>query len=55
MPSEYNLTERVLQTYSLEEIIELNDKTEEEVLDYLVTQSFLALPDPLPVDIDDQE
>jgi hypothetical protein len=47
------LISKILQTYDLSEIIELNDKTEEEVLDYLVTQSFLALPDPLPVDVDD--
>jgi len=44
---------KYLETYSLEEIFELNDVTEEEVLDYLVTQNFLELPDPKPVDLND--
>lgn len=45
--------ERVLQTYTLEEILELNDVTEEEVLTFLVATKFVTLPDPQPVDIDD--
>lgn len=46
--------ERVLQTYSLEEILELNNKTEAEVLDFLVSSEYLELPDPLPVDVEDE-
>lgn len=44
--------ERVLQSYTLEEIIELNDITEDEVLHFLVEQDILELPDPRPVDLD---
>jgi hypothetical protein len=47
-----NALERVLQTYTLEEIFELNDRTEAEVLKYLVAMKYLELPDPLPVDIE---
>jgi hypothetical protein len=43
----------VLDTYSLEEILELNDVTEEEVLEFLLKHNFIHLPDPLPVDIND--
>lgn len=43
--------ERVLQTYTLEEIFELNDLTEEEVLSFLVTVEFVILPEPKPADI----
>lgn len=42
----------VLEAYSLEEILELNDVTEEEALDFLVTQGFLRLPDIKPLDFD---
>lgn len=45
--------ESVLQTYSLEEIFELNDLTEEEVLTFLLQQEFIELPDFLPIDLDD--
>lgn len=43
--------EKYLRTYSLEEIFEINELTEEDVLYYLVEQEFLELPDPSPVDI----
>jgi len=43
--------ERILQTYTLEEIFELNDLTEEDVLLFLVEEEFLELPDPEPVDV----
>lgn len=46
--------ERVLDTYTLEEIFELNDRTETEVLDFLVSSEYLELPDPLPVDVEDE-
>ena len=45
--------EKYLQTYSLEEIFELNELTQEEVLLYLVEQEFIELPTPSPVDLDD--
>lgn len=40
----------LLETYSFVEILELNDLTEEEALDFLVTQGFLELPDIKPLD-----
>lgn len=43
--------ELILETYSLEELFELNDVTEEEVLEFLVSQSFLELPEIMPVDL----
>lgn len=42
---------KVLATYTLEEILELNDVTEEEILEYLVCVGVLELPKPLPVDV----
>lgn len=47
-----SLEERVLETYTLEEILELNERTEEETLRFLVRAEFIHLPDPLPVDVD---
>lgn len=41
--------ENILQTYSLEEIFELNDLTEEDVLFFLVKEEFLTLPEPEPL------
>jgi hypothetical protein len=43
----------ILDTYSLEELLELNDITEEEALDFLVTQGFLKLPEIQPLEFDD--
>lgn len=40
----------MLETYSLEEILELNDLTPEEALEYLVTQGFVELPEIQPLD-----
>ena len=42
----------ILETYSLEDILELNDVTEEETLDFLVTQGFLELPEIKPLDFE---
>jgi hypothetical protein len=42
--------EKYLETYSLEEILELNEKTEAEVLLFLVEEEFLELPTIRPVD-----
>lgn len=39
----------VLDTYSLSELIELNDMTQEDVLEYLVEQGILTLPEIMPV------
>lgn len=41
--------EHILQTYTLEDILELNDLTEEDLLEYLFDTGFVSL-DPLPVD-----
>ena len=43
----------ILETYTIEDILDLNDITEEEALDYLVTQGFIKLPDIKPFDFDD--
>lgn len=40
-----------LQTYTLEEILELNEVTEEELLEYLINCRYLNLPNPRPVDL----
>lgn len=45
--------EKVLQTYTLSEIFEYNDLTEDEVLKFLVEQEFVQLPKILPVDLID--
>ncbi len=42
----------VLEAYSLEEILELNDITNEEALDYLVAHGFLTLPEIQPLEFD---
>lgn len=43
----------VLETYSLLELLELNDVTEEDVLEHLVTQGFLRLPELQPLEFDE--
>jgi len=40
----------VLDTYSFEEILELNDLTEEDALEFLVEEGYVHLPEILPVD-----
>lgn len=44
--------DKVLETYSLDEILEWNNITEEEALEFLVTRDFLSLPNPRPIDCD---
>lgn len=39
----------ILDTYELSEIIELNDLTQEDVLEYLVVHNVLHLPEIIPV------
>jgi hypothetical protein len=41
--------EEVLQTYTLSDILELNDCSEEDLLYFLVQEEFLTLPNPKPV------
>ena len=42
-----------LEVYSLEEILEYNDITEEELLMFLLDERFLKLPDVEPLDFDE--
>jgi len=51
--TEYTYAEHLLQTYTLEEILELNGKTEDEALEFMLEAKFLDTPDPKPVDIYD--
>lgn len=44
--------DKYLATYTLEEILELNELTESEALLYLVEQNFIQLPNPKPCDLD---
>ena len=41
--------EDILQAYSLEEILELNDLSTADVLYFLVEEEFLELPNPEPL------
>lgn len=43
----------ILDCYSLEEILELNDITLEEALIYLHEEKFVKLPEKLPLEFDD--
>lgn len=52
MTLEYRKVESILDTYSLEDILELNDKTEADALYFLLQQEFLELPEVLPLDYD---
>jgi hypothetical protein len=40
----------ILEVYDLSEIIELNDLTQEEVLEYLVENRILKLPEIQPLE-----
>jgi hypothetical protein len=40
----------ILEAYTLSEILELNDKTDEECLEYLVDMKFVVLPEVLPIE-----
>lgn len=42
----------ILDTYSLEEILELNDWTVEEALEYLVIQKMITLPEIQPLEFE---
>jgi hypothetical protein len=41
--------ENILEVYTLEEIAELNDLSPSEVLQFLVDQEFIELPEILPI------
>jgi len=47
----YHEVENLLETYDLEEILELNELTEADVLFFLLEKNFVFLPEPLPVDL----
>lgn len=40
----------ILEAYTITELLELNDKTEEECLEFLVDMKFITLPEVLPLD-----
>jgi hypothetical protein len=42
----------ILTVYSLTELLELNDKTEEELLIFLVEEGYFTLPDIQPLEFD---
>ncbi len=42
----------ILETYTLEEILELNDKTTEDCLEFLVEEGFVRLPSIKPLDFE---
>lgn len=43
----------ILDTYSLEEILEFNDLTTEDLLEYLVEEDVIKLQDIKPLDFDE--
>lgn len=47
-----NTYEKVLETYDLVDIFDMNELTEAEVLMFLVEQEFVSLPEVLPVDLE---
>jgi hypothetical protein len=48
---DFSEVEKLLQTYTLEEILEINEITEEEALYFLLKEKFLKVPNPEPIDI----
>lgn len=42
----------ILDVYSIEELLELNDLTTEELLIFLITEKFIDLPEIQPLDLD---
>ena len=45
--------EIILETYSLEEIMEQNDLTDVDVVLFLLENEMIELPEPLPLVFDD--
>lgn len=46
---EYDDVENILETYSLEEILEHNDLTEADMINFCVEQGYLELPELIPL------
>jgi hypothetical protein len=42
----------LLQTYTISDLLELNDITEEELLEFLVEEDFIHLPEIQPLEFD---
>lgn len=42
----------ILETYTLEEILELNDKTTEDCLEFLIEEGFVKMPLIKPLDFE---
>ena len=47
--------ENILQTYTLEEILEINDLSQEDLLYFLVEHDYVELPNPRPLDVEDDQ
>jgi hypothetical protein len=45
--------ETVLEAYSLEEILAINDITPEEALEFMVKSEYITLPEIQPLEFDD--
>ena len=45
----------LLEVYTLEEILEMNDKTEEECLEFLDEEGFVELPKIKPLNFNDDK
>ncbi len=50
---DYNEVESILDVYTLEDILELNDKTEVDVLYFLLEEEFVELPNPKPLEFEE--
>lgn len=48
----YKEIESILQSYSLEEILEYNDVSPEDALEFLVDEEFIKLPAIKPLEFD---
>lgn len=42
----------ILDAYTLEDLLELNDKTTEDCLEFLVEEAFITLPDIQPLEFE---
>lgn len=42
----------ILETYTISEILELNDLTDEDALKFLVEEDFVTLPEILPLEFE---
>lgn len=43
----------ILDVYSIEDLLDLNDKTTEELLIFLIEEGYIDLPAIRPLDLDD--